>query len=235
MCNVIGGWPLERIKWKVGLSRITQFFYLRLLFSVPNATRYFGSWMCYHLQVKARKETTDLIKKERAIPISKPCVIVSVPDIRSLWILYPALKEAVEQRTHRHVDYGMCSWRNRILGTYLTYVVYSECETWYFTSRAEHKLRVSEEKLLKNVFGPMWEEVTGEWRKLRNEELRGLHFSINNPRMIKQKRIRWVGYVARVRGKRNIYRVLVGKTWREKNQLEDLGVDGNIILKWVFR
>jgi hypothetical protein len=92
------------------------------LFSVPNATRYFGSWVCYHLHVKVRKTTTVLIKKERAIPISNPCIIVSVPDIRSLWILYPALKEAVEQRTHRHVDYGMCSWRNRILGTYLTYL-----------------------------------------------------------------------------------------------------------------
>jgi hypothetical protein len=70
---------------------------------------------------------------------------------------------------------------------------------------------VSEEKVLRNVFGSMWKKVTGEWRKLPNEELRGLHFSINNHRMIKWKRMRWVGYVARVRGKRNIYRVLVGK------------------------
>jgi hypothetical protein len=70
---------------------------------------------------------------------------------------------------------------------------------------------VFEEKLLKNVFGPKREEVTGEWRKLRNEELRDLHFSINNPRMIKWKRMRWVGHVARMREKINIYGVLVGK------------------------
>ena len=152
------------------------FFFFCPLFIVSNARRYFGSWIRCHLQVKVRKATTDLIKKERAIPISKPSIIVSVPDIRSLWILYPALKEAVEQRTHQHVDCGMRGWRNSVLGIYLTYVVFPECETWYFTSRAEHKLRVLEENVLKNVFGPMWEEVTGEWRKLRNEELHDLAF-----------------------------------------------------------
>ena len=52
--------------------------------------------------------------------------------------------------------------------------------------------------------------------------------------MIKWKRMRWVGQVARTREKRNIYRVLMGKP-EGKNKVEDLGVDGNIILKWVVR
>jgi hypothetical protein len=64
---------------------------------------------------------------------------------------------------------------------------------------------VFEEKVLKNVFGPM---LGGSDRRVA---LRDLHFSINNPRMIKWKRMRWVGHVARMGKKRNMYKVLVGK------------------------
>jgi hypothetical protein len=112
-------------KWNFGLHGLLSFD-LCPPCSVSNATRCFGNWICYHLQVKGQKATTDLIKKGRAIPFSNP--VVSAPDICSLWMQYPALKDAVKQRTHWHVDCGMCCWRNRILGTYLTYVFYSECD-----------------------------------------------------------------------------------------------------------
>ena len=55
--------------------------------------------------------------------------------------------------------------------------VWYECETWYFTTRKERRLRVFENRVLRRIFGPMKDEVTGEWRKLHNEELRDLYFS----------------------------------------------------------
>jgi hypothetical protein len=75
---------------------------------------------------------------------------------------------------------------------------------------------VFEERVLKIVFGPKREEVTGDWRKLRNQELQGVCFSTNSLRVIKWKRMRWLSHVARMREKRNIYRVLVRKTEGKK-------------------
>jgi hypothetical protein len=67
-----------------------------------------------------------------------------------------------------------------------------------------------ENKVLRKIFGPKRDEVTGEWRKLHNEELRDLYSSPSIIRIIKSRRMRWVGHVARI-GKRNTYRLLVGK------------------------
>jgi len=60
-------------------------------------------------------------------------------------------------------------------------------------------------------FGPKRDEVTGEWRKLHNEEVNDLYCSLNIVRVIKSRRLRWAGYVARVGERRGVYRVLVGK------------------------
>jgi hypothetical protein len=65
--------------------------------------------------------------------------------------------------------------------------------------------------MLRRVFGPKRDEVTGVWRKLNNEELRDLYSSPNIIRIIKSRRMRWSGYVARMGEKRNAYRLLVGK------------------------
>jgi hypothetical protein len=86
---------------------------------------------------------------------------------------------------------------------------------------------VFENRLLRRIFGPKRDEVTGEWRKLRNEELDDLCSSPNIVRVVKPGRMRWTGHVARMGGRR-VYRVLVGKP--EGNP----GVDGRIILRWVF-
>jgi hypothetical protein len=70
---------------------------------------------------------------------------------------------------------------------------------------------VFENRVLRRIFGPMRDEVTGEWRKLHNEELRDLYSSPSIIRMIKPRRMRWVGRVARMGEKMNVYRLLVGK------------------------
>jgi hypothetical protein len=70
---------------------------------------------------------------------------------------------------------------------------------------------VFENRVLKRIFGPKRDEVTGEWRKLHNKELRDLYSSPSIIRIIKSRRMRWVGHVARMVGKRNGYRLLVGK------------------------
>ena len=75
----------------------------------------------------------------------------------------------------------------------------------------ERKLRVFEDMVLRRIFGPRRDEVTGEWRKLHNEELNDLFSSPNIVQVIKSRRMRWAGHVACVGEERGMYRVLVGK------------------------
>ena len=78
------------------------------------------------------------------------------------------------------------------------------------TLREERKLRVFENMVLRRIFGPSRDEVTGKWR-LHNEELNDLYSSPNIVRVIKSRRMRWAGHVARMDEERGVYRVLVGK------------------------
>jgi len=84
-------------------------------------------------------------------------------------------------------------------------------ETWSLTLREERRLRVFENRVLRRVFGPKREEVTGEWRKLHNDELKDLYSLPNIVRVVKSRRIRWAGHVARMGEGRGVHRVLVGK------------------------
>jgi hypothetical protein len=83
-------------------------------------------------------------------------------------------------------------------------------------AREEHKLRVFENRVLRRIFGPKRDGVTGRWRKLHNEELHNLYSSPNIIRIIKSRRMRWVGHVAPMGEKRNMYRLLVPKPERKR-------------------
>jgi len=95
--------------------------------------------------------------------------------------------------------------------------------------REEHRLRV-----LRRIFGPRRDEVRREWRKLHNEELNDLYFSSNIVWVIKLRRMRWVGHVACM-GERRGYAGFWWGNLRERDHLGDPGLDGRIILRWIFR
>jgi hypothetical protein len=85
------------------------------------------------------------------------------------------------------------------------------CETWSLTLREEHRLRVFENRVLRRIFGSKRDEVTGERRKLHNEELHDLYSLPSVIRIIKSRRMSWAGHVERMGKKMNAYRSLVGK------------------------
>ena len=100
------------------------------------------------------------------------------------------------------------------------------------TLRKERKLRVFENMVLWRIFGSRRDEVTGEWRRLHNEELNDLDSSSNIVRVIKWRRMRWAGHVAHMGEERGC----IGSWWgnrREREPWGDLGVDGWIILGWI--
>jgi hypothetical protein len=95
----------------------------------------------------------------------------------------------------------VCCQKNLIIRIYKTIilpVVLYGCETWSLTLREEHRLRVFENRALRRIFGPKRDEVKGEWRKLHNKELRDLYFSPSIIRIIKLRRMRCAGHVARM-------------------------------------
>ena len=88
--------------------------------------------------------------------------------------------------------------------------------------------------VLKRIFGPRRDEVTGKWRRLHNKELNDLYSSPNIVRVIKWRRMRWAGHVAHMGEERGC----IGSWWenqREGDHWGDLGIDGQIILKWISR
>jgi hypothetical protein len=100
--------------------------------------------------------------------------------------------------------------------TIISPVVLYGCETWSVTLREEHRLRVFDYRVLRRIFGPRRDEVMGDWRKLHNEEHHNLFSSPNIITMIKSRRMRWAGHVARIGITRNACRILVGKSERKR-------------------
>jgi hypothetical protein len=124
--------------------------------------------------------------------------------------------------------------KTKIYRTIILLVVLYGCETWSLTLRGDPRLRVFENRVLRRIFGRKRDEVTGKWRRLRDEELIDLYCSPNIVRVIKSRKNRWVGYVARMGKKRCVCWVLVSKP-EGNDRLGDQGVDGRIILRWFFR
>jgi len=121
----------------------------------------------------------------------------------------------------------------KIYRTIILPVILYGCETWLLTLREERRLRVFENRVLRRIFGPKMDEVTGEWKKLHNEELNNMYSSPNIVRVIKSRRMRWAGHVARMGEGRGVYTVLMEKP-EGRNHWGDPGVDGRIILGWIF-
>jgi hypothetical protein len=87
--------------------------------------------------------------------------------------------------------------------------------------------------LLRRIFGPKRDEVTGKWIKFHNEELNNMYSSPNIVRVIKSRKMRWTGHVARMGEGRGVYRILVGNL-KKGDHWGYSGVDGRIILGWIF-
>jgi hypothetical protein len=115
-----------------------------------------------------------------------------------------------------------------IYKTIILPVVLYGCETWSLTLMEEHMLRVFEIRVLRRVFGPKRDEVIGEWEKLHNEELNDLYSLPNIVRVVKSRRMRWAGHVARMEEDKGAHRLLVEKP-EGKRPLGDQDVDGRII------
>jgi len=115
-------------------------------------------------------------------------------------------------------QFAIQSLKTEIYITIIFSVALYGCETWSLTMREERTLRVFENRMLRRIFGPKMDEVTGEWGKLHNEEHNYLYGSYNISWVIKSRRIRWAGLVARVVGKPE-----------GRGNLEDPDVDGSLI------
>jgi hypothetical protein len=106
-------------------------------------------------------------------------------------------------------------------------VVLYGCETWSLTIREECRLKVFENRVLRRVFEPRRVEVTGEWRILQ-EELNDLYYLRNIVRVVKSRRMRWAGHVARL-GRRKLCTVCWWGNLRERARWKNPHVDGMII------
>ena len=109
-------------------------------------------------------------------------------------------------RSRRHAPAAL---KIKIYRTIIFPVVLCGCETWSLTLREERRLRVFVNRVLRSIFGTKRDEVTVEWRKIHNMELNDLYCSPSIVRVIKLRRMRWVGRVARMGDRRSVYRVLL--------------------------
>jgi hypothetical protein len=105
--------------------------------------------------------------------------------------------------------------------------------SWSLTLKEEHGPRLFENRVLRRIFGLKRDEVTGEWRKLHNEELHNLYSYPDIIRQLKSRRMRWAGHVTIMVEERKVYKVLVEKP-EGKSPPEDQGVGGKMGSEWIL-
>jgi hypothetical protein len=141
------------------------------------------------------------------------CVSVGTPVLRDQNYMKEKIKSRLNSGNTCYNSVRSLS-RNvkvKIYKTITLPVVLYGCETWSLALREEHGLRVFENRVLRRIFAPKRDEVTGEQRKLHSEELHILYSSPNIIRQIKSRRMRWAGHVVVMGEERKVYKVLVGK------------------------
>jgi reverse gyrase len=111
--------------------------------------------------------------------------------------------------------------------------VWYGCETWSVILREEHRLKVFHNGVLRKVLGLKRSEVTIAWRKVHNEELHNLYSSSSIIKMMKSRRMRWAGNIARMR-RRGMHRGYWWDSHKERDHWENQDVCGWIILKWIL-
>ena len=124
----------------------------------------------------------------------------------------------------------------KLCRTIILPVVLYGCETWSLTLREERRLRLFENRVLRKVFGPKRDEVTGEWRKLHNEELSDQYSLPNIVRVVKSRKMRWAGHVARVGEGRRVHRPLGRpiRRWEDNIKMDLQEVGGGCGTGWSW-
>ena len=135
------------------------------------------------------------------------------------------------------LDFSLRILKVKICKTIILPVVLYGCKTWSLTLREECRLRVFVNRILRRIFGPNRDE-NGEWRRLHNEEFHSLYRSSNIVRVIKSRRLRWAGHVARMEDG-SVFKILTGKPTGKRplgrprriwEDLEEIGVNAG---NWV--
>ena len=138
-------------------------------------------------------------------------------DARDFYVPQNVDKGSVDNSASYATDIGGFTGGLRVQGVQYTRHLHLPTSCTFLLLNAfiilmeERKLRVFENMVLRRIYGPRRDEVTGEWRRLHNEELNDLYSSPNIVRVIKSKRMRWAGHVARMGDESGAYSFLVGK------------------------
>jgi hypothetical protein len=147
-------------------------------------------------------------------------------------------QNCIHEEIKRRLNFGNACYnflsKNLKIKIYKTIVllfIWYRCETWSLMLRGEYRLRVFQNRVLGRIFGPKRVEIAEDWRRLHNGEFHNLYALHDIIRVIKSRRIRWMGHIA-LKG-REMHTIFWLENLKERDHLEDLGIDGKTILEWI--